>query len=609
MAYEAEIDDGDGLTLTNAAEPTDVSEPSLEAHDAYLLHLPRLEPAETPPYQNRADLVASFGGQLSRIETVIDTAPAESVFAVLSQTELLPYLTKSLDTVNFQRSIAVRLDEPDETGSGLDDEFLSLSIFTKGYDALSISKVRTAYRYCPACEKTTKDYGGKKHLYDSFGTLQRDVWKHPDICLPTQEPFCEELIERVRDTLSSGRHDALLAVDRRVFSDITPTTVEPIPAFGELAPTSESPDRIAVGEDTLHNGDAIDLLSKTPDDAVDLVFLDPPYNIGKEYDGYDDERGVDEYYQWCEEWLQEVVRVLRPGGVAVVLNLPESIHHHYRYLGQELKLTNWICWDSMSRPPAGNIMPTNYPVLVFSNGEPSTLNYRSLELRDESELLAPSAEFEYETIYPLDDRYCKRKSCRNQRTERGVIDRKELTTLWTDVFRLKHNSKREDHPTMLPPKLVRRLVWLFTEPGDTVLDPFNGVGTTTLTAAQLGRHYTGFELSEKYLEIARRKHDQLDSGLDPFDKQSESISPPSSDTTEYKVPKRELQLEVKRIAERLNHVPDKEEVDELGRYSIQYYEEYFDGWADATKAARTTGMSEERDDDSDSQSTLYNYTE
>jgi site-specific DNA-methyltransferase (adenine-specific) len=124
----------------------------------------------------------------------------------------------------------------------------------------------------------------------------------------------------------------------------------------------------------------------------------------------------------------------------------------------------------------------------------------------------------------------------------------------------------------------------------------------------LGRRYTGFELSEKYLDIARQKHEQLEDGLDPFDKTSESISPPSSETTEYKIPKRDLQLEVKRIAEKLNIIPDKEDVEEHSRYALKYYEEYFDGWADVTKAARTTGMSEERDE-TDPQSTLYNYTE
>jgi len=157
-------------------------------------------------------------------------------------------------------------------------------------------------------------------------------------------------------------------------------------------------------------------------------------------------------------------------------------------------------------------MPTNYPVLVFAN-EPGTFDYRPLDAREPAELFAPEREFEYGTVHPLDDAYCKRESCRADRRRAGVVDRKELATLWTDVFRLKHNSRREDHPTMLPPKLVRRLLRPFTDPGDAVLDPFNGVRTAALAAAQLDCRYTGCERSERYVEIAREKSDQLDRGV------------------------------------------------------------------------------------------------
>ena len=123
----------------------------------------------------------------------------------------------------------------------------------------------------------------------------------------------------------------------------------------------------------------------------------------------------------------------------------------------------------------------------------------------------------------------------------------------------------------------------------------------------MGRQYTGFELSEKYSKIATEKHDQLDSGVDPFAKSAKSIAPPKSDNNSYKIPKKDLQMDVKRIAEALGHIPSREEVEEHSGYSIEYFDDAFSNWSEATKAAKTTGMSETKDD-GEVQETLYNYT-
>src|SRR5947209_4223263 len=84
-----------------------------------------------------------------------------------------------------------------------------------------------------------------------------------------------------------------------------------------------------------------------------------------------------------------------------------------------------------------------------------------------------------------------RACCVAARGARGEDAAGPLTDLWGDVHRLKHNSRRVNHPCQLPPLLMRRLIALFTVPGELVLDPFNGAGTTTLAATQLGRRYLG----------------------------------------------------------------------------------------------------------------------
>jgi site-specific DNA-methyltransferase (adenine-specific) len=144
---------------------------------------------------------------------------------------------------------------------------------------------------------------------------------------------------------------------------------------------------------------------------------------------------------------------------------------------------------------------------------------------------------------------------------------------------------------------MRRLIALFTHEGESVLDPFNGAGTTTLVAEQMQRAFIGVELSEKYHSLAMRRHDELRDGLDPFRKTD--VVPNSKNShvkrlqkQRYAVSKKVLQLEVKRIAGKLGHLPSREEVARLSAYPLNYYEKYFVSWGEVCAAARTTGMSE-----------------
>jgi len=174
-----------------------------------------------------------------------------------------------------------------------------------------------------------------------------------------------------------------------------------------------------------------------------------------------------------------------------------------------------------------------------------------------------------------------------------------LTDLWWDIHRLKHNSRRVDHPCQLPPALMHRLIALFTQDKEMVLDPFNGCGTTTLAAAQLGRRYLGIELSEAYHSVAQRRHRELAAGLDPFRKTRAVPGAKNSRVRrlpkrQYAVPKKKLQLDVRRIAQALGRLPTREDVKREGKYPIEYYDEYFISWGEVCAAARNDGMQERR---------------
>jgi hypothetical protein len=144
-----------------------------------------------------------------------------------------------------------------------------------------------------------------------------------------------------------------------------------------------------------------------------------------------------------------------------------------------------------------------------------------------------------------------------------------------------------------------RLISLFTNPGEVVLDCFNGAGTTTLAAHQLNRTYIGIELSEQYHRLAQARHEEVGMGLDPFRKEERNLTAKNSPVPrlpkqKYLIPKKTLQLEVKRIAKSLGRMPSREDVKQYGKYPLEYYDKYFSSWGEVCAAARTTGMVEYR---------------
>ncbi len=144
---------------------------------------------------------------------------------------------------------------------------------------------------------------------------------------------------------------------------------------------------------------------------------------------------------------------------------------------------------------------------------------------------------------------------------------------------------------------MQRLYALFTEPGELVLDCFDGAGTSTLVAHQMGRRFIGIELSEQYHQLAKSRHEQISRGEDPFGKIDAVPTAKNSRVQrvtkqKYAVTKKELQMDVKRIAQDLGRLPTRQEVEGLSLHPIEFFDNYFISWGEVCAAARTTGMSE-----------------
>jgi site-specific DNA-methyltransferase (adenine-specific) len=548
-------------------------------NDVCVIRLPAFKKSKVDqePIDNISSLVKTVAENLGENATLV--VLGENVDLVQIQAFMPPSL-------RYQLWIAIKRTTPRIIDNkSLPQHHFGALVYTR-YDAsLHHTKTRVAYSYCPVCNKTTKDYGGKKHTYHEYGTALSDVWR--DITADLEGDI-SPITSRIRDLFGLETYNELLLLDLR---QVNVKRILRSKTFVYKS-IKEIPTKFV---NQILQGDTLKMLSKLPDNSVDFVFADPPYNLSKAYSGYSDDLEVIEYFDWCDKWISESARVLKPGRTLALLNIPLWAVRHYLFAQSVLNFQNWIVWDALAFP-VRQIMPAHYSMLCFSKGEPRELP----GLVDDAGLVViKTASKSFKSLEPMAEGYCLRSTCINKRLSNRIDDRGPLTDLWWDIHRLKHNSRRVDHPCQLPPQLMYRIISVFTKQGEIVLDPFNGAGTTTLAAHQLQRKYIGIDISEEYCKMAMDRHEEIEKGLDPFRKVERTLTAKNSPVPrmrkqKYLVPKKTLQLEVKRIAIILGKLPTRDEVIEFAKYPIEYYDNYFVSWGEVCAAARTTGMSEDR---------------
>lgn len=246
------------------------------------------------------------------------------------------------------------------------------------------------------------------------------------------------------------------------------------------------PDRIILG-------DSLEILPTIPDNSVDVCFADPPFNLDKKYASYEDRRSLDEYLVWCEKWLVELVRITKPTGSILVHNIPRWLTYFAAILNDHAHFRHWIAWDAMSTPLGKTLLPAHYGILFYSKQPKGTKFY---------EIRAPHKKCRVCDAYLKD--YGGKK---DQMHPFGYL----VSDVWTDIHRIRHRSRRDEHPCQLPVHLLERLILMTTDVGDVVLDPFLGTGTTAIAARKLQRRYIGIDIDPMYERIAREKLDQIKS--------------------------------------------------------------------------------------------------
>ena len=248
------------------------------------------------------------------------------------------------------------------------------------------------------------------------------------------------------------------------------------------------------------HGDCVSLLNSLPEDSVDLIFADPPYNLQLQndlwrpnmtkVDAVDDEwdqfASFAEYDNFTQDWLLACRRVLKETGALWVIG---SYHNIYRVGSILMDLGYWILNDL---------------VWIKSNPMP---NFRGVRFTNAHETL----------IWAQKDRGAKytfnhhaMKSLNDDDHERGLQMRNDwYLPICSGKERLKTENGEKAHTTQKPEALLYRVILSSSNPGDVVLDPFFGTGTTGAVAKKLGRHWIGIERDQDYIKLAKERIDAI----------------------------------------------------------------------------------------------------
>lgn len=247
-------------------------------------------------------------------------------------------------------------------------------------------------------------------------------------------------------------------------------------------------------------GDSLQHLADLPEASVDLAFADPPFNIGYEYDVYDDRKARADYLAWTERWLAAVRRVLKPTAaffVAIGDEYAAEIKVRLGDLG--LTMRNWIVWHYTFGVHCTKKFTRSHAHIFYYVVDPKRFTFNADAVR------VPSAR---QTTYA--DRRANPKGrvpddtwvLRPQEDEQFF--QTEMDTWY--VSRVCGTFKeRTGHPCQMPEALLERIIRVASNPGELVLDPFAGSGTTLVAAKRLGRRYLGIELSTEYAERVRQR--------------------------------------------------------------------------------------------------------
>ena len=231
-------------------------------------------------------------------------------------------------------------------------------------------------------------------------------------------------------------------------------------------------------------GDCIEVLGKVDGPFADLIFADPPFNIGYKYDKYYDKVKKKNYIAWTKEWMSVCKKVLKPQGSFYVA-IGDDYAANVKIIADELGLImrNWIIWHYTFVQQTKNKFARAHTHIFYFVSDETNFIFNDYAVR------VPS---DRQLIY---------------NDKRANPAGKMPDDVWGGYPRVCGTFKERAgwHPCQMPESLLKRIIAASSNPGDCVLDPFSGSGTTAAAACRLGRSYVGIEISEEYVKNSNKR--------------------------------------------------------------------------------------------------------
>ena len=247
-------------------------------------------------------------------------------------------------------------------------------------------------------------------------------------------------------------------------------------------------------------GDTFETLKLLPEKSVDLLIVDPPYNLDKNFNGKKFKKTSDEMYEeYTESWISLVIPLLKDNATIYVCCDWQSSPAIGMVLKRHFHVQNRITWQrEKGRGALSNWKNGMEDIWFATNSKTYTFNVEDVKIR--RKVIAP---------YKIDG---KPKDW--EETEQGNFRNTYPSNFWDDIS-IPYWSMPENtaHPTQKPEKLLAKLILASSNPGDVILDPFLGSGSTSVTAKKLGRHYIGVEQNDQYCVWAEKRLEMAESDV------------------------------------------------------------------------------------------------
>jgi site-specific DNA-methyltransferase (adenine-specific) len=236
----------------------------------------------------------------------------------------------------------------------------------------------------------------------------------------------------------------------------------------------------------------IALKNEVKDNSVDLIFVDPPYNIGKNFSGKIDKWEKDEdYISWCYEWIDLCIKKLKPSGSFYVMTSTQFMPFFDIYIREKIDILSRIVWSyDSSGVQAKNYYGSLYEPILFCVKDQKNYTFNANDILVEAKTGA------------------KRKLIDYRKNPPQIYNSQKVPGNVWEFSRVRYRmDEYENHPTQKPVALLERIIKASSNEGDVVLDPFSGSFTTSFVAKKLGRKSIGIELQEEYIKIGLRRLD------------------------------------------------------------------------------------------------------